>query len=91
MGASKLSYRWALCSITHATKEMHWLRDHAMPLQPCSPAFARPPLGCNAAWWRPAGGTSVILFLRNRFRKAESSRGRGINRAAYHLQHLRIR
>ena len=30
-------------------------------------------------------------FLRNRFRKAESSRGRRINRAAYHLQHLRIR
>jgi cytochrome o ubiquinol oxidase subunit IV len=30
-------------------------------------------------------------FLRNRFRKAESSRGRGIDRAAYHLQHLRIR
>jgi hypothetical protein len=35
-------------------------------------------------------GASAILFLRNRFRKAESSRCRGINRAAYHLQHLRI-
>jgi hypothetical protein len=34
MGASKLSYRRALCSITHATKEMHWLRDHVMPLSP---------------------------------------------------------
>ena len=48
---------WALCSIAHAAKEMHRLRDHVMPLQSCSPAFARPPPGCNAAWWRPAAST----------------------------------
>jgi hypothetical protein len=36
---------------------MHRVSDHVMPLRSCSCAFARQPLGCKAAWSRPAAST----------------------------------
>jgi hypothetical protein len=46
-----------LCRLPQRAEEMHRVSDHVMPLRSCSCAFARQPLGCKAAWSRPAAST----------------------------------